>query len=581
MMAASALANAPESRLVGSVEHIAQIEDRLAASRSVIEREFEDMGARLSDCVRLLNEVSATHADTAAALESEEFKAATRQLQDMRDRIGELVETHSGSHDYLNHLAGMASAVRAPLSDLSRTVRAIGIVAINARIAAAALSVQDEDFAVFTTGMSTLAMSVADVVKALSASYNDLSSSLAKARTANADLSARQGNTVNQISERLGDHLSVLDSHNVRAAAKSVEYAQLVRQITGRVAAAVSALQIGDITRQRIEHVEQALAMLRMRVGEGVDDGKADPVVSVVCCLQAAQLEDAIPDFDGRILDLATTLRALASDTSALLKDSNNAADAMLASGGTALAAMVDEQHRLQAMFKEVRATRASLAGVADNVTQTFAVMAGHIDAVRKIEKDMRMVSLNTTIQCGRLGDQGRTLSVIAEELKDLTSDTVTAASGIMAALGEADEFVRQSTAEQSGGDDADINALESDASSATELIEAVISRTRDAVTDVGRQAPKVIGLIEDAVKSVNSRGNLSDNWRRAQKELEMYALSDAKPAENGGAGEILAEMRSRYTMDSERNVHDHLLGSSAENVADAAGDAGIDDLLF
>jgi hypothetical protein len=150
-----------------------------------------------------------------------------------------------------------------------------------------------------------------------------------------------------------------------------------------------------------------------------------------------------------------------------------------------------------------------------------------------------------------------------------------------MAALGEADEFVRQSTAEQSGGDDADINALESDASSATELIEAVISRTRDAVTDVGRQAPKVIGLIEDAVKSVNSRGNLSDNWRRAQKELEMYALSDAKPAENGGAGEILAEMRSRYTMDSERNVHDHLLGSSAENVADAAGDAGIDDLLF
>ncbi|MFC7050091.1 hypothetical protein [Emcibacter nanhaiensis] len=570
----------------GVQETCTKIEERLAASRSVIEQDFSDMGARLADSARLLNEISATHANTAATLESEEFKRAISQLRGIRDKILEMIQPVADSHDYLGHLANMAAAISKPISNLCRTVKTIGIVAVNARISAASLNAGKEDFEVFTMGMTKLALSAADAVQALSTSYDEMSSSLAMARTANADLSARQSSSVNQILTRLNSHLEVLEEQNARAATKSVEYAQLLRQITSRIGAAVSALQIGDTTRQRIEHVEQALATLRTHENDSHDGGGQEAIIAVVCSLQVEQLEDAVSEYDGRIADLIATLRALTSDASVLVRESDNSADSLLSSGGTALADLVDDLHRLHALFAEVRDTRAGLADVAEKVMRTFSVMTTHIDAVHKIEEDMRLVSLNTTIQCGRLGTEGRTLSVIAQELHGLTGETVTAASAIMEILADADGMIKETVAEEEGSEGLDLETVETEASSATEVLEAIVSRTHEAVTNVGRQAPHAIGLIEETVNSVILRQELSGNWRWAKGELEALSATNIEWAGTPAALNLLSELRARYTMDSERNVHDRLLGEPSDVASGDPGNAtaleiDVEDLLF
>src|SRR6202008_3370068 len=69
----------------------------------------------------------------------------------------------------------------------------------------------------------------------------------------------QHGQTLGALAARLSRSLGALAEHREKAAAASADTGVYSRQIAERVGTAVFALQIGDITRQRVEHVEEAL----------------------------------------------------------------------------------------------------------------------------------------------------------------------------------------------------------------------------------------------------------------------------------------------------------------------------------
>jgi len=53
-------------------------------------------------------------------------------------------------------------------------------------------------------------------------------------------------------------------------------------------------------------------------------------------------------------------------------------------------------------------------------------------DRLRELEADIRIMGLNTTLECGRLGVPGRPLSAIAQELRDCGSRTASHAAAAL-----------------------------------------------------------------------------------------------------------------------------------------------------
>src|SRR5690606_3993006 len=80
---------------------------------------------------------------------------------------------------------------------------------------------------------------------------------------------------------------------------------------------------------------------------------------------------------------------------------------------------------------------RAKLETVATAVQATVKQLLGHVEAVQEIEANMRLVSLNAAVRCAQLGPRGASLTVIASQLRELTSETVVAAEAAMARLDE------------------------------------------------------------------------------------------------------------------------------------------------
>ena len=543
------------------------IAEELAGPRRIIEKVFLQMGEELAACTTLLGEISAAHEAMPAEFASPAFTAAVRHLEDIRDEVNAMTTAHFGEQVHIKELADITSGVGPPISELRKAVRAISLISTNARIVAASFGGNNGDVAAFTSDMAELARSVNEAVGAFSRSYDKLVSSLAAARTANAAFTARHGGTMTHISGEITAQLEAVDCHRVRAATKVVERSKLTGEIRARIANAVFALQIGDITRQRIEHVEEAFSALE---GHSSDGASCDTFVAI-CGLEGLQLDEAIKDFDAGVVGLSVTLNQLAQDAAVVLRESNDEAETLLSAGGSALATMIADLRATSVLFVEFERTRSGLEKIVDDVAESMAAMVHHLDSIRTIERQIRLLSFNATIQCGRVDDeeQGRALRVVAEQLRDLSGETVVAAGAVMTGLKEADARTSLLMEGRSSLVAEQTTILREAAVAAIDMFEAVVGRLRNNAETMRSVGGRTVQLLGATAESVSSRQHFSSDWRRTRAEIEL--LTDGVPANFDPAAvdqALLGQLRARYTMEDERRIQDQFFGMASEPLA-------------
>lgn len=569
----------------------------LAEPRLAIEQVFLEMGRDLLGCSALLNEITAAHEGLSGEFDSDTCDRAASHLQSIRDQAERLATFQSGEQEHIVQLGAITNAVAVPLCDLRQAVRAIKLITVNARIAAASIMGQKHDFDAFTGDMRSLGASVEAAVGAFAGALDELAENIARARAANDAFAATHEDTIAQISGRLAANQDIVASHRTRAKTKAGEQRVLNGQIQMSVASAVGAMQIGDITRQRVEHVEQALQALAEHVVANPPEAssRAENTVAAACHLQALQLDETLGAFDREILGLAGSLRELAGDAASVLAAGNEEAETLLSASGTAFGAMIDDLRKIRASFAEFGRTRGEIEKTAREVERSVAVMVGHLDAVADVEHNIRLVSLNMTIQCSRLGVEGRALRVVAQELRDLARTTVSTAAAIMEGLRDAEAVVGRLGDGASCNVTQEVVALADDAGAAIELFEAVTGRLHMHVAAMTAAGPRVIRQLAAANEAVSGRREFTSAWHMARTRVSSMAPLDVQScAMTDVDAEFFARLRRDYTMDFERRVHDALLGTAAEQgsaaadgeegddkVDDRGGGADVDDLLF
>ena len=90
--------------------------------------------------------------------------------------------------------------------------------------------------------------------------YERLVEGVQKAAAARAHFEQSHSGTLNELAQRIASSLADVTSQRQRSADGSAATVQLSRAIGQRVMTAVMALQVGDATRQRVEHIEAALS---------------------------------------------------------------------------------------------------------------------------------------------------------------------------------------------------------------------------------------------------------------------------------------------------------------------------------
>lgn len=595
-------ASALPLRYAGWARTLSGVVHDVATVRHPSEHVFFTLGSGLREAQGTARDLAIMAEALNQRLSEPEFRAALDGLDGVIDAVRHLCEHKDGRGQTLREMSMAASSMQDALAVLTRTLAAIRALGINARIEAVKMVGATGDFTVFTHQIMRLAADGEEQVEQAMAALRSLHGAIAGAQKRQVALVANQMHQLGVVSEHLVGSVALMRARERDAGAVLRALPKTLERVRGRIATLVGNLQIGDITRQRLEHVEQALGTVHGILSSDTPpvDGdalSADQIAvlgNAVCELQASQLQDIADDFSGHMTeiiadleDLVTTVRRMQGETEAVYAEG--------ATGGSSFLLTVDRDlAEVAAMVAQVDAAQRETEAVMQDLRTASDALRTAMAAVAEIDAEINVIGLNASIKCGNLGDRGRALNVIAQELRAYARQTRAQAGQVAEGLAVIERQARSITAAGAeDGAEADLERMRETLDHTVELLHQAGGETAWVLARIREKGGQVTAALRDSQKHLEAQrataATMAEVGLRAA-DLAQEMAPDLPPADLRAARrEVLSFMEAHYTMASERDLHALLLGERPVHIAtappppaaSAASDDDLSDVLF
>jgi methyl-accepting chemotaxis protein len=558
---------------------IKAVDRRLGALTAQAEQEFGPVGALLGDAARIISGVGDALARLGRSLHGDE---ALRSVTALNQAVAGITDLDAGArgHDQaLSRLAGESETIAKHLETLRRIVAEITALAINGKIQAALVATAGVDFTVFTAEIGRLGILAGQQIEQAAARLSSVRNAITGAGDAEVSFLRNEAGELRNVRARIENNIAQLIDR-ARRAARSIDAVESKsRQVTERVARTMGELQINDITCQRIEHVRLSLRMLAEPGGTwlaGLGEDRFHRLALAVCRLQRLQLEETVSDFGTEIEALSGNLRRLSADAGDLLQEADQAFGD--SHGGLFLTEIHNDVVRAVALLDAFDAAEDRTRTMIGSVSQGFRAMSADLDAIRSIDADMRVMGLNATLKCGRLGTAGQALGVVAQELRACSRRNEDSSKIIGELLKKALETARHldkdSAVLDRSGRDNPARIMTGCVAGLSQLSAAM----NEAMDHVHREAPAIAERLAGGAGAIAFHHRLRDECLHAAQTIT--ALDDGTPLDEADFEALRRLVDNRYTMDSERIIHQRFDGRGAF-AAPVQEEASLDDLFF
>ncbi|RRN62910.1 hypothetical protein [Caulobacter sp. 602-1] len=558
------------------------VQTRLEVARGAIEGRFLEVGEVLSHVVDGTSALITALDLMREGLEGQEVAAATRQLSQASEQLRELPAALHARRDRLGCLVSAGDALTVCIEDMRQHLAYLRVFGVNIKITSGGIAAAGPEFAIF-------AQEICDCIELgrtqLDTFRNDLSSMDGALRAAlghEDELRRRCDGLLPAVPDALVGQTAAIADHQAKIAQITARVGELVRDVRKKIGSALAALQIGDITRQRIEHVQHGLALLRDSAPANALPAEARARLDAfVHRLLAAQLHATIDDFHRDVSRIGQSVGAIAGDASEILRLRDHAQGGSSNGEASFLRGLETSVGEAFALVDDIEAGARQAADVSRSAANSARDLAAQIEAIQNMRADVQMMALNTTLKCSRIGETGKPLGVIAVELRAHAGHLETSAARTLTAL---QSLSASADAEpQADGQDGATSA-------ALALRDAVgrIRKTGDAVegglVDAARQGDEVVDMLRRAAARFDFQRQVGDHLDQAAAELESLSGDVRVDDLMGALSPLLADLARSYTMAQEREVHAALTAGLDVAAIEAPAEAETvedDDLLF
>ena len=514
-------------------------------------------------------------------------------------RIAALARANDEEQSGFGIIGDLTESMQQRVGQMRKAVEGIGMLAMNARIEAENIGSAGLEFAGFTSEIGQTLRMAQSSLNQFTGELTGVGNHLHLAAASQAALAQQQAAASRSVSDRLAASIEAITDRGMHAVAAASDVARKSRQVGRNISDAVMALQIGDITRQRLEHVEYALrivAQITAPAGSGgqtghaswsaLTDGQRDALVNLCARLLSAQLQDAADEFDREVRQILASVQELAADAQEILRLGNAAAGASGApagasctpagascnKSGTFLGVVEQQVAEVSSLLDGLRIARRGADAVAMAVSEATTRLVSHTGTLNSLEEDIRFMGLNTSLKSGRLGVIGRPLMVIAQELRIYSNRIATEVGAVASNL----DRVGLATACFSKNDQdkkaMDIEAVAGLMADSVTRLGVAGHSLADALATLARDTSGVAGLLRDTVARAIVHEELAAVLRQAADELSR-GTTDRGTAElqTPETERVMGMFMDSYTMDRERIVHGRFSNGLPGATRDAA----------
>lgn len=357
-------------------------------------------------------------------------------------------------------------------------------------------------------------------------------------------------------------------------------FAALTRQIS-RI---ITAIQVGDITRQQIEHIIGALTDVEARSareawenGSVEQDRQIEKELFQVAALQLAQLQHVRAEITECHATLQKALDQIGVIFDVLVADVQELLSGERTSTGRPSwdSELTGELKKMWELEKSGMAIAERTVSTMDQVFRASTLLRRYIESIGKNNRRLALEAYNARILSMRLGQEGRTLTTLAKEVSGLSQtmhDYVGKVTGAIAAIvALADEAASRiksaarpaTDGAATGGQDsgrADLDRLHDETNAFIRLTSGACHKAGNLKADLHK--------INDGLKTMDAVGQQLDENLGILGSV-VTSLSAAAGGTSEGEWTNGLHNAERYTMEAERLIHRQLAaGNDATDVS-------------
>ncbi len=564
---------------------------RLVELHALTENSFLQIGDALQGFYQRAGNVSDTAREIAENLLGEDASEHVARLQLLVERMSIFLAEIKGSSQHnetaLQAICQALEKLTGPLKAFQKITKTLQVVGITTRVECSShVESGSQNSTVLSDNLRRLAVLIAGNMEAIIDQVGLLKRLSEEALKNEAALNNGQSSRAVDAVEHARAVLVELGANHERAAGKSEGIAHCSAAISRNIGEIVSSMQFHDITRQQIEHVSQAIESL----GREIENAQhADPdmrenielAVAEGCRLQSEQLNHARSELTAAVWRIIESLQALSGSVTELTQDTCELAGSTEKDGATYFAALEPAIESVTSILVENSETASQSLQTVVNVVCAAEEMSTLVEEIERFGAEMKVLSLNASVEAVHAKKGGSSLSVIADSIQDLANEALLQTETLAGGLKEITHH-----AETLGG--GEIRGSLNKKKEVEQLLQ-------DAEEILGELRQKNSGLTDSLGLVEKTSGSLAVDIAETAAGIRIHeqvndiltaAISDlADVTERFPVAEnvldkvqhipLFKEMLGRYSMKSERDIHLRVLRQKEKATIEPDGDDG------
>ncbi|EIZ80628.1 methyl-accepting chemotaxis protein [Novosphingobium sp. Rr 2-17] len=543
---------------------------------SGLDAHFVEAGTALARAYDIVEKLIADLEGVTDTLDCDAAARAVENMQMTAERLERLPQSMAARAEALATIEHAGMTVREQLVRVGRTLEFLRICGLNIKVAAGGRN----GFAEFADAMFAKLDLSEKEISGIRSELQELASVIPRVVEVDRALAAQCAILAADVPRRLAADALGLQAHLNGVSALSEGISAVARQIRAKLGDALGAMQIGDITRQRLEHVATGYKMLVAAYPHDGPHSETDQAVEGhFLALLTAQLDETINDFRHENQRLVESLRAIGPDVAIML--------AMQGDGGSHAngdAAFLDTLENSVAEVSKVttglRDADSRSHGLGSDTAMTVERLGQRLQVIHQVTGEVHNMAWNTDLRCYRMGREGNGLARVATEIRNFVRMLESISERVAFEVGKLNE----SALAIAGSTSKHVTGETLEQSLAT--IRDGALRMRENLSHLEADASLIGSILDDSAVAVDCEKHFAKDLEIISRHfcsLSLPMLSDeAEPAIH--AAPLLDSMAQLYTMDKERVIHkkfSHSMDELGNADADPQLDDDLDDGLF
>lgn len=551
------------------------------------ESEFLSTGSMLQDFYSRSAQLSDKALFVAESLSGSEIDSAIEQFDSFFTITEQQEKDAEKNIERLRHVFHVLAELQDTLQSFLLIVKTLSVLSVNIKIEIAGLGSSDSGFETLASEIAKLSIEIKKKSDEINSTAETLIDHIRRTLSKAEGLQAIERQNAQAILRTTNENLSFLNSKHKAASGSAKRLSSSYGTISEKINQIVSSLQFHDITRQKLEHVQETLTKLKHQVEDGVDMKsllKKDRLKNTlseavsVSMLQAAQLKDAEKTMYDEVTRIGDNMRGIVDSIINICSETVRLISADGGVGDDFLMGLEKKFSSIESSLVKYNAVRKDISEAMRSVTEAIGSISAFIKDIEKIGIEMKKIALNSQIRAAHIGSQGAALGELAEAARTLASDTYRLTDDITKALSE-------------------IAACSDDISAKFDRSEAH-SEHEDAVAETFISAIRKLNrfcenLGADIVQMENDGQILAYEIEKSVKNMSVHIITSSAVEEicfdldatadmtkeeisvmSGGEdskSELLAEIERKYTMQRQRDIHNNFSTTVSDQPAEIA----------